>query len=118
MSREPVEHVGSERVPRGELGVQEILGGIVMHPQALHHTARARVPGGGVSDDLLERQLVEAIGERRARGLAGEPPSPVALPQAPADLVVRAKGSSAPVAWRPTKPMKDASRGISTAQRP
>ena len=35
--REPVQHMGLQRVLRGEIGVQEITGQVAHHAQALHN---------------------------------------------------------------------------------
>jgi hypothetical protein len=61
---EAVQHVAPERVAGGDVRVVEVVDGIVVHAEAIHHVARAGVPVGREGDDLVERERFEAEVER------------------------------------------------------
>ena len=64
----------------------EVVGGIAMHLDLLHHPPRLEVGRHGERHDLVEPELLEAEAQRGARGLRRVAAAPVLASQPPTDL--------------------------------
>ncbi len=74
-----------------QVGVIEIICGIVGHSQFFHHTARAQIRRHGKRNNLIKSERAEALSKRRACPFAGKPTAPMVGSQTPANFHSRHK---------------------------
>ena len=67
----------------------EVVRGVAVHPEALHHPARRHVGRDGERHDLVETGAFESEGHGRGRSLRRVALAPGVCGQAPADLDAR-----------------------------
>jgi len=66
-----VEDMAAERVAFREIGVVEVFGGVVGHPEFFHDAAGALVLGDGEGDEAGKIEGVEGVVEDGARAFGG-----------------------------------------------
>src|SRR3954464_5773602 len=86
LGAEPVQHVPSEGVSRGDARVVEVLVRRVLEADPAHHGARRLVGDRGERDDLVQAEGREAVLENGPGRLGRVAVSPGTPPQPPADL--------------------------------
>lgn len=108
-----------QRMAEGNAWMLEVFGRIAAHPEPLHDPPRRLVEPRGEGDDLVQAELLEAVGDRSSARLgciAAGPQCSRASRQPTSTAGV--KCSSKLGRARPTKPMKLALPATSTAHSP
>ena len=96
----------------------EILGVVAGHADLLHHPLRAEVRCRSRGEDLIEAELAEAEIEGGPGALGRIAPAPMRPASRQPISMQGVKGTSRSLTASPMKPMKGATAGSSTAQRP
>jgi len=117
-SVQPVEDVAAQRVPGWQSRMVEILGGIVHHPELLHHPARSGVRWHGKRHELIQPQDLKCVRNDVSCPFGGQARSPVLRRQSPSDLAPGVEGACKEGTFRPMNPKKLASRRSSAAYKP
>src|SRR5690606_21290330 len=72
LARQPVQHMMPQAVAGRQVGMLEVVGGIAMHPQALHQPQGVLVGRYGESYHLVQAKGIEGVAQRRLGRLVGE----------------------------------------------
>lgn len=80
----------------------EVVGGIAMHPQALHQPQGVLVGRYGESHHLVQAKGIEGVAQRRLGRLVGEALRPMLGGETPADGHRGTKGASKSTTSSPT----------------
>ena len=99
-------------------GKVEILGVVADHADLVHDPLRAEVQRRGIGEDLIEAELAEAEIEGGPGALGRIAPAPMRPASRQPISMQGVKGTSRSLTASPMKPMKGATAGSSTAQRP
>ncbi len=86
-----VQHVMTQGMIDGKLGVIEVIGRIVMHTNRLHDFLRRQITVSGKGHDFAQQQAVKPAAQSGPRRFAGVAKAPVLASQAPTDFDGRGK---------------------------